>query len=178
MKKNVRITESELKSMVRLVINEISGSGNNIYGPLYHCGDPISGEKFKDVIWFSNKPLTRFGKPHRYLLKMENPLIVPPVFANWCEKLLGYCCDENGNPNKDINDPQLTSILPSFIWDIVQKSDEELEIGDVPYIVADLHKQGKVGYDGVIMKGIGETEAGNIEVDDYCVFSPGQVKEI
>ena len=106
------------------------------------------------------------------------PLIVPSVFSSWSDKLWWNCCDEDGKPNKDINDPRLIKILPSFIWDIVQKSDEELEIGDVPYIVASLHNKGEVDYDGIIIKGIGETEAGNIVVDDYCVFSTDQVKEI
>lgn len=178
MKKIIRISESELKNMVRSIINEISGPENNTYGPLYHCGDPISGEKFKDVIWFSDKPLNRFGKPHKYMLKIEKPLIVPSVFSSWSDKLWWNCCDEDGKPNKDINDPRLIKILPSFIWDIVQKSNEELEIGDVPYIVASLHNKGEVDYDGIIIKGIGETEAGNIVVDDYCVFSTDQVKEI
>ena len=112
------------------------------------------------------------------MLKIENPLIVPPIFGSWSEKLWHYCCDENGNPNKDINDPRLVNILPSFIWNLVQKSDEEYEIGDVPYIIADLFHKGKVKYDGVILKSIGESESGNLIVDDYCVFSTQQVKEI
>lgn len=167
-----------INKTVKLVLNEIYNRNNNVFGPVYHCGEPISNELFKDVIWFSNKPITRFGTPHKYMLKIENPLIVPPIFGSWSEKLWHYCCDENGNPNKDINDPRLVNILPSFIWNLVQKSDEEYEIGDVPYIIADLFHKGKVKYDGVILKSIGESESGNLIVDDYCVFSTQQVKEI
>lgn len=163
---------------VQSVLNEMRSGKNGVFGPVYHCGDPISSERFQDVIWFSNKPLARFGKPHKYMLKMRNPLIVPPNFSSWSDKLWHYCCDENGNPNKGINDPQLARILPPFIWDIVQKSDEELEIGDVPYMLASLYREGKTDYDGVIIKNIGETEVGNVVVDDYCVFSPRQVVEI
>lgn len=177
MKQTIRLTENELKHIVKRVLHEVTDSNFNI-GPVFHCGTPVSEENFRDVIWFSNKPLTDFGEPHEYMLRMSNPLVVPDFFSTWSEKLWGYCCDEDGIPNKDINDPQLTKILPPIIWDIVQKSDEELEIGDIPYILADLKKEGKVDYDGLVIKNIGETCSGWVDVDDYIVFSPQQAKMI
>ena len=179
MKKAITLTEAELKNIILEVIEDFNSTRTfNIY-PVWHCGEPLSEEKFKDVIWFSDKPLGEyFGNPNKFMISMHKPLIVPICFSNWTEKLWGYCCDENGVPNKAPNDPSLTKILPAAVWDIVQKSDEELEIGDVPAIVARLVKQGKLDYDGIIIRGIGETPDGSMDVDDYCVFSMAQVKLI
>lgn len=179
MKRLVTLTESDIKRIILEVYEDFtSGEVFNI-GPVWHCGDPISGEKFKNVIWFSDKPLgDYFGEAHQFRLSMHKPLVVPPCFSIWTEKLWGYCCDENGNPNKSPDDPSLTEILPAEVWDIVQKSDEELEIGDVPNIVAELVRQGRLDYDGIIIRDIGETCNGSMDVDDYCVFSLQQIKFI
>ena len=146
--------------------------------PVYHCGEPLSKEKFQGVIWFSDKPLDCFGARHRYYIDVKNPLIIPPVFSYWSEPIWGYCCNEYGEPKCDPNDPELTKIMPAVIWQYIQESDEELEIGDVPYIVSYLRKIGKVNYDAVIIEDIGETVNANIDVTDYCVFSLDQVVQI
>jgi hypothetical protein len=66
-------------------------------------------------------------------------------------------------------------VLPSIIWKLAQESDAEFEVGDVPYIVAKLAKEGVLDYDAVIIRNIGETPGGWEVVDDFCVFSPSQV---
>ena len=173
----ITLTESDLRRIVLEVYEDFTSGNEFNVGPVWHCGDPISDEKFKDVLWFSDKPLgDYFGKPNRFMLSMHKPLIVPPYFDTWTEKLWGYCCDEDGRPNKRPDDPSLTEMLPAAVWDVVQKSDEELEIGDVPKIVAGLVRDGELDYDGVIIREIGETCDGSKIVDDYCVFSPRQVK--
>lgn len=179
MKRVVTLTESDIKRIILEVYEDFTSGRQFNIGPVWHCGDPLSNENFKDVIWFSDKPLGEyFGKPHKFMISIHKPLIVPPYFTNWCEKLWGYCCDEDGSPNKNPDDPSLTRILPAAVWDIVQKSNEELEIGDVPSIVAKLVKKGELDYDGVIIREIGETCDGSVDVDDYCVFSMEQVKPI
>ena len=104
MKKAITLTEAELENMILEVIEDFNSTRTfNIY-PVWHCGEPLSEEKFKDVIWFSDKPLGEyFGKPNNFMISMHKPLIVPTCFDNWTEKLWGYCCDENGVPKDSQN---------------------------------------------------------------------------
>jgi hypothetical protein len=66
--------------------------------------------------------------------------------------------------------------MPAFIWEMAQESDDEIEYGDIPYIVRHMRNEGKVNYDGVIFKRISETPVNNAIVDDYVVFDLKQVR--
>ena len=174
-----KINFPDIKEMVSecvdKILREVVSVNGNIVGPVYHCGDEASEDKFSDVMWFSDKPIDRFGKRHKYMLDIRKPLVIPSYFDGWCDKLWHYCCDEDGNPNISPDDPKLTKIFPAVIWKYIQECDNEIEVGDIPYIVKNMAKDGVLDYDSVIIRGIGETEACNVSVDDYVVFSIKQV---
>ncbi len=179
MKRVFTLTESDIKRIILEVYEDFTSGRQFNIGPVWRCGEPLSEEKFKDVIWFSNKPLGKyFGEAHQFMLTMHKPLIVPSFFDGWTDRLWQYCCDEDGTPNKSPDDPSLTKILPSVIWKSVQEDEDEWEIGDVPYLVQYYVKKGELDYDGVIIRNIGETPNCSVDVDDYCVFSLQQIKLI
>lgn len=170
--KKIRVTENGIRKMILEKIADMSAI------TVYRCGDIVNEKDFVDVVWFSSKPIKYFGEQHLYKLIINNPLIVNANGSGWSDKLWWECCDENGNPSISPNDPKLISIMPSFLWKIAQDSNEEIEYGDIPYIIKNMHDSGKVSYDGVILKQISETPANNVIVDDYVVFNPKQVKLI
>ena len=174
MKKKLKLTESDIHSLVREVINILYESVSKMC--VYHCGETVSKLLFNDVIWFSSTPLECFGDTHMYEITMHNPLVINAKNACWGDKLWLECCEPNGSPIMPPDDPYLTSKAPAFIWKLAQESTEEYEYGDIPYIVKDMKDRGEVNYDGVIIKNIYETPNGNVKTDDYVVFSLEQVK--
>lgn len=168
--KIIRLTESDLHKIVTEVVANLCESPTREI--VYHCGDEINEKMFKDVIWFSSEPIDYFGDPHRYEVIMNNPLIIDAKGAGWSDKLWWECCKPTGEPKCPPDDPSLTSRMPAFIWEMSQESDDEIEYGDIPYIVKSMN----LGYDGVIFKDISETPTNNIIVDDYVVFSIKQVR--
>jgi hypothetical protein len=172
--KIIRLTESDLHKIVTEVVANLCESPTREI--VYHCGDKISEAQFKDVIWFSTEPINDFGYPHRYEVTMNNPLIINAHGAGWSDKLWKECDKSTGELMYSVDDPMLTSIAPAFIWEIVHNSDEEYEYGDIPYIIRRLRNEGKVSYDGVILRQIGETPTCNIITDDYVVFDVKQVR--
>jgi len=157
----------------RYIFENINNSTNTFI--VYRGGSELAHEHFSDVIWFSDKPIQYFthggrDKMSRYLIQLNNPLIVN-VNDEWCGKLWWYYLDDNGEIIRQSNDPKLTSIMPSQIWDYVMESEEEYEFGDIPYIVKNMVNSGLVNYDSVILKNIGETPVADVYCTDYVVFS-------
>lgn len=175
MKKQIRLTENDIRNLVKETINILCESPVKVHA--YHCGDAISQERYLDVIWFSTSPLHEFGDSHVYEITMNNPLVINAGLAYWSDKLWLECCDENGVPNVPPDDPYLTSKAPEFIWKLAQESQEEYEYCDIPYIVKHMVDRGEADYDGVIIKDIFESTR-NVRTDDYVVFSLEQVKLI
>lgn len=161
--------------MVLSEIKEITPFPNSLVkNVVYHCGNELSHNEFSDVIWFSEKPIDYFGKSNAYFINIQNPLIVDCQGWGWDDKLWHFCCDEDGTPNIDPNDSKLTSMMPSFLWKEAQESDDEIEFGDIPYLI----KTGNYGnYDSVILKNIGETPNCSVETTDYVVFSMDNIRK-
>lgn len=174
MNKTIKLTERGIHSIIAKILSETNESLNDKV--VYRCGDIVNEKDFVDVIWFSSEPIKHFGEQHSYILRINNPLIVNADGDGWSDKLWWKCCEPNGNPKVSPDDPKLTSIMPSFLWKIVQETNDEIEYGDIPYIIKKMRDKGEVSYDGVILKQISETPANNIIVDDYVVFDPKQVK--
>lgn len=148
---------------------------SKIKGIVYRCGnEALEPSKATDIIWFSDKPLDRFGKMSRYYLDIQRPLVIDVAGEGWCDKLWTWVLDEDGNPTNPTNDPKLTARAPEWIWKMARDSSDEIEWGDIPYIV---YRKFRNKYDCVILKNIYETESCDIEVTDYCVFSMGQVAQ-
>lgn len=145
---------------------------------VYRCGDKeLSNDNFVDIVWFSDKPIERFGKMSRYYIDIKKPFVVDCGGNGWCDKLWYICCNDDATPKMEPNDPKLLKMIPSAdIWKMVQESDVEYEWGDIPYIVQQDSKL-RNRYDAVILKDIYETEACNIKVTDYCVFSMDQIAQ-
>lgn len=172
--KIIRLTEGDLRNIVAEVVANLCESPTREI--VYHCGDEINENMFKDVIWFSSEPIDYFGDPHRYEVIMNNPLIIDAKGAGWNDKLWWECCKPTGEPKCPPDDPSLTSRMPAFIWKMAQESEDEIEYGDIPYIVRHMRNEGKVNYDGVIFKRMSETPVNNVIVDDYVVFDLKQVR--
>jgi hypothetical protein len=172
--KIIRLTEGDLHNIVTEVVANLCESSTSEV--VFHCGDELNERRFKDVIWFSSEPIGYFGYPHRYEVTMNNPLVINAFGAGWNDKLWRECCKPTGEPKCPPDDPSLVSRAPAFIWKMVQESDDEIEYGDIPYIVKHMRNEGKVNYDGVIIKEIYETPTCNIKTDDYVVFSMKQIK--
>lgn len=143
---------------------------------VYRCGEKeLSQEDFEEVLWLSDKPIDRFGKMSKYYIDIQKPFVVECGGRGWCDKLWWVCCNEDGSPKMRPDDPKLLKMIPDdSIWKMVQEDTDEYEWGDLPYVVC--RKYGDK-YDSVIIKDIFETEACDIEVTDYCVFSMSQVSQ-
>lgn len=168
--KLIRLTEGDIHKIVIEIVANLRESSNSAV--VYHCGEELNDRMFKDVIWFSSEPIDYFGYPHMYEVTMNNPLVINAHGAGWNDKLWWECCKPTGEPKCPPDDPSLTSRAPAFIWKLAQESDDEIEYGDIPYIV----KRMNLGYDGVILRRISETPTNNVITDDYVVFDLKQVR--
>ena len=166
-----------LRKIIREEIEKVlSDNTNGIVA--YHCGREITKDELEDVVWFSSKPIPFFGKPFKYKLNIQNPLVIDASGTEWSYPLWYICCDEDGVANISPDDEKLSPKMPSFLWQMVQESSDELTLEDLVYIVANMCKNGELSYDSIIIKGIAETPAANIVVDDYIVWDVEKIRHI
>lgn len=144
-------------------------------GVAVDCGLVFGGDEVFNGVWrFNSEPLDGQNPNVEYTLEIRKGLVID-WFGTVNEPISSYVCDEEGNPNKDVTDESLTKIMPSAIWDFIQKSDDEYIVEDIPFIVKKLVDVGVLNYDGVVFNGIGEGNDGQTEVDDYFIFSDKQI---
>lgn len=147
-------------------------------GKVFHGGTPLTNDKFEDVAWFSSIPIKYFGESHAYQIKINNPIVINADGHVWTDKLWWECCNQNGEPNIEPTDKRLTDRMPSFLWKLAQDSSDEIEYGDLPYILKNMYLDDEIPNDGVIIKQMYETPQANILTDVYVIFSMNQVEKM
>lgn len=167
------ITESQLNSIVH-------GNNFNIKN-VYHVSD-VDFNTFKNNVnfsymFFSNKPIELYGKNNIvYIcnLSIHKPLIFD-CNTSWSYPLWLYLSDKHGYliPEEEFTFEKFDGYLgcPFELWKFVYYDDFEYDVDQLPELVKELN----MGYDGVIIKNIGEGDT-SITVDDYVVFNPEQVE--
>ena len=105
---------------------------------------------------------------------MHKPFVFEHHFS-WSYPLWLYLADNHGVliPEEEFTVEKYDGYMgcPYEFWKVVYYGDIEYSADQIPEIVKGLN----MVYDGVIIKGIDEGDTG-IDVDDYIVFSPGQVE--
>lgn len=172
----------KLKGMIAESIRHALSEGDGSFNirNVYHVSPNDFNEFRSDInfpyIFFSSKPIVMGGAKYLYTcdVSMHKPLIFKGSFS-WSYPLWLYLADKNGNliPQEEFTPEKYDGYMgcPYEFWKAVYYDDDEYSTDEIPMLVKSLG----MGYDGVILQDVDEGDT-LINVDDYIVFDPSQVR--